>query len=142
MTSLVHIEPGQWCLAYIEHHFPDRIDRDLRASLEMLVEGGSGWDSIDKPEHQFQVVQVHRVMPKTFLDVDGARRARYLVIAAAGSAGELIALRDKLFLIGFEADRLIEAEISRLIHDFAAKTRADALSKVHAALPHIFGRSA
>ncbi|MGO4833570.1 hypothetical protein AB4144_14995 [Rhizobiaceae sp. 2RAB30] len=31
-------------------------------------------------------------------------------------------------------------ETARLIGDFAAQTRADALAKVHAALPHIFGR--
>jgi hypothetical protein len=49
---------------------------------------------------------------------------------------------DFLFAIGFAADRAIEQETARLVSDFAAKTRADALAKVHAALPHIFGRAA
>lgn len=141
MTNFVQMEPGQWVLVYIEHFGPDPWDQDLVRALESLRFGGSGWTCLYKPADQFEVVQVERVMPKTFLDVDGKRRGRYLVVASADTAGEMLALRDKLFAIGFAADRAIEEETNRRMAKFAAKTRADALAKVHAALPHIFGRA-
>lgn len=143
MTALVPIEPGQWVLAYVEYFYPGH-DLDIAAALERLTEGGSGWDCLHKPRDQFNVMQVERVMPKTFHAVGdrGQRRWRYLVVAAASTAGEVLALRDKLFTIGFAADRAIEEESARVMADFTAKVRADALAKVHAALPHIFGRGA
>lgn len=141
MTALVPIEPGQWVLAYVEHFCRATFDGDLRDALERLTEGGSGWDCIHDARQQFDVTLVERVMPKTFM-AQGRRHGRYLVVAAASTAGEVLALRDKLFAIGFAADRAIEEETARRMADFAAKTRADALAKVHAALPHIFGRPA
>lgn len=142
MTAFVPIEPGQWVLAYVEHFGPYPGEGDLREALERLDQGGSGWDCLYRPQDQFEVLQVERAMPKTFT-VKGkrSRHYRYLVVAAASTAGEMLALRDKLFAIGFAADRAIEEETARLITDFARKSRADALAKVHAALPHIFGRS-
>jgi hypothetical protein len=141
MTALVPIEPGQWVLAYIVHFYPSYIEGDMASALEKLVCGGSGWDCIHDAGEQFEVLQVERVMPKTFTaHGERRRRERYLVVASASSAGELLALRDKLFAIGFAADHAIEVEINRLIADFERKTRAEALAKVHAALPHIFGR--
>lgn len=142
MTALVPIAAGQWVLAYVEHFYPSYMEGDMASALEHLVIGGSGWECLREASEQFEVLQVERVMPKTFRIAGGDRRRRYLVVAAAGSAGEMLALRDKLFTIGFAADRAIEAEIDRLISDFARQTRADALAKVHAALPHIFGRTA
>ncbi len=143
MTTFVHIEPGQWVLAYIEHFGPDPWDQNLPGALDRLKYGGSGWTCLRKPSDQFEVMQVEKVMPKTFRAVGNERRQyRYLVIAAADTTGELLALRDKLFAIGFAADRAIEEETDRRMADFTAKTRADALAKVHAALPHLFGRAA
>lgn len=143
MTALVPIEAGQYVLTYIEHFYPGHKDGNMAGALEYLVYGGSGWDCIRKAEDQFEVLQVERVMPKTFMAQGSrSRRSRGLVFAAASTAGEVLALRDKLFAIGFAADRAIEEEKRRLIAAFAAKTRATALTKVHAALPHIFGRSA
>ncbi|PSJ55777.1 hypothetical protein [Pseudaminobacter soli (ex Li et al. 2025)] len=139
MTALIPIEAGQYVLTYIEHFYQGHMDRDMAGALGHLVYGGSGWDCLRKAEDQFEVLQVERVMPKTYL-VPGGRRYRDLVVAAASTSGEMLALRDKLFAIGFAADRAIREEKARLIADFAAKTRADALAKVHEALPHIFGR--
>lgn len=140
MTSFVHIEPGQWVLAYVEHFWPGHHDGDMAGALERLVEGGSGWTCLHRPSDQFDVVQVERVMPKTFISESGERRHRELVVAT-GTAGEMQALRDKLFTIGFAADRAIEEETARRMADFERQTRADALAKIHAALSHIFGRA-
>lgn len=143
MTSFVHIEPGQHVLAYVEHYYPGNFDGDMPGALECLASGGSGWGFLRRSDEQFEVMQVERVMPKTFRAVGRDRRQyRDLVIAAADTAGELLALRDKLFDIGFAADRAIAEETSRRMADFIAGTRAEALAKIHAALPHIFGRLA
>lgn len=153
-TALVPIEPGQWVLAYVEHFYPGYIDGDMPRALDALVDGGSGWTCLREAGEQFDVFRVERVMPATFTaahqcrsidevrETDGKRRSRDLVVAAADTAGEMLVLRDKLFMIGFAADRAIEEETARVMADFTAKTRADALAKVHAALPHIFGRGA
>jgi hypothetical protein len=137
----VQIEPGQWVLAYVEHFYPGYIDGDMAGALERLVHGGSGWDCLRDASDQFEVLFVEKVMPKTFISKSQQRRHRYLVVAS-GSHGEMQALRTKLFTIGFAADRAIEEETARLVSELAARTRADALAKVHAALPHIFGRAA
>jgi hypothetical protein len=142
MTALVHIEPGQWVLTYVEHFYPGYRDGNMPRALEHLVEGGSGWDCLYHGREQFLIVQADRVMPKTFRSSDGKRHDRSLVVAAAGTQSELTALRDKLFAIGVEADQAIERETARVMADFTKKTRADALAKVHRALPHIFGRAA
>lgn len=141
MTALVPIEPGQWVLAYKDGCGPYPGSGELRESVERLVEGGSGWTCFHRPSDQFHVFQVERVMPKTYHAVDCERRHwRDQVVAYAATSGELLALSDKLFAIGFAADRAIEQETARVMSEFIRKTRADALAKVHAALPHIFGR--
>lgn len=142
MTALVHIEPGQWVLAYVEEFYPGYTDGDMAGALEHLVKRGSGWDCLFHGREQFLIVQVDRVMPKTFRSADDRRHRRNLVVAAAGTQSELAALRDKLFAIGVEADEAIERETTRVMADFTRKTRADALAKIHRALPHIFGRAA
>jgi hypothetical protein len=142
MTALVPITAGQWVLAFVEHFGPDPIWCSLPKALERLQFGGSGWDCLREPADQFEVLQVEHIMPKTFRSVGSRRRWRNLVVASADTSGEMLALRDKLFAIGFAADRAIREETARLVADFAKKTRADALAKVHAALPHIFGRAA
>lgn len=140
--KLLPIEQGQWVLTYIEHFYPSYIEGDMKDALERLVTGGSGWTCLRKSADQFNVVQVAHVMPKTFRDTEGNKHWRYLVVASAGTAGEMLALRDKLFTIGFAADRKIEEETARRMTKFKARTRAEALAKIHAALPHIFGGQA
>ena len=142
MTAFVPIMSGQWVLAYNENVGPYPGSGDLREALEMLGHGGSGWSFLHNSAQQFDVLQVEHVMPKTFQSVGGRRHWRNLVVATSDNPGEMLALRDKLFAIGFAADRAIQEETVRRISDFAKKTRAEALAKVHAALPHIFGRTA
>lgn len=141
-TALVPIQPGQWVLAYYDHFWPGNYDNDMPVALERLVERGSGWDCLHNAGQQFEVVQADRVTAKTVFSHGARRTHRSLVVAAADTAGEMLALRDKLFTIGFAADRAIEEETARVMSAFTAQTRADALAKVHAALPHIFGRDA
>jgi len=140
MTSIVQVEPGQWVLAYKPEFGPHPVHRTLHQALENLQYGGSGYDCLRESWQQFDIVQADRVMPKTVLTSDGVRIHRDLIVAAAGSAGEVEALRETLFGIGHAADRAIEEETQRLIAAFERKTRADALARVHASLPHIFGR--
>lgn len=147
MTALVSIEAGQWVLSYRWEFWFGALDGDMAGALDLLVESGSGWDCLRRPSDQFEVIQVGRVMPKTFIASDGQRHRRALIVASASTEGEIVALRDKLFGIGFAADRAIHDEIVRRLSesrmgDYEAKVRADALAKVHAALPHIFGRHA
>lgn len=152
MTALVHIESGQWILAYYDHFWPGHYDVDMAGALEQLAQGGSGWDCLRRPEEQFAVRRADRVMPKTYTHRRASilrpgtmtedRYHRSYVVAAADTAAEMLALRDKLFAIGFAADQAIQEETARVMAGFVAKSRADALAKVHAALPHIFGRTA
>jgi hypothetical protein len=143
MNSLVHIEAGQWVLAYTDGCGPFPGSGELRKAVELLVYEGSGW-TFSRPSDLFDILQVKRVMPKTFTVLDGhpGRRFRDQVVAAASTEGEIVALRDKLFGIGVAADRAIEEETARVMADFARKIRADALAKIHRTLPHIFGRDA
>lgn len=140
MTAVVPIEPGQWVLAYRREFWPGVLDGDMAAALERLAYRGSHWDYLRWPSDQFDVNSVDRVMPKTFIASDGQRHSRDLVVASASTEGEVVALRDKLFGIGFAADHAIEGETARRMATFEASVRADALAKVHAALPHIFGK--
>ena len=105
--NLVPIKAGQWVLSYVGHNGPDPFSQDLIAALERLQRGGSGWGYLFSADEQFKVLQVSRVMPKTFISSD-ERHPRYLVVAAGESASEMQALGDMLFEIGFAADRADE----------------------------------
>ncbi|MGB3418754.1 MAG: hypothetical protein WBA36_18930 [Mesorhizobium sp.] len=112
MRALVPIEPGQWVLAYVEHFWPGHYDGDMARALERLVDGGSGWDCLREASEQFEILQAVRVMPKTYTCMRPSllhpgtmaedRRHRSLVFATAATAGELLALRDKLFAVDFQ----------------------------------------
>ncbi len=145
MTALVPIEPGQWVLAFHQPYGP--YDRPLPELLEGYA--FRHWMDTHRKEEIFFVLQVLKVMPKTFVAIgscrfidEGARLPRSHVIAACHSEAAAIALRDKLFAIGVETGEKIEQEMYRRIEKFAAREREKALRKVHACLPHIFGRSA
>lgn len=120
------------------------------------VNGGSQHDARagteDGPTHRkeeiFFVLQVQKVMPKTYVAIgstrliaEGERLPRSHVIAACQSEAAALALRDKFFAIGVETGKKIEKEMYRRIEKFAAREEAKALRRVHACLPHIFGRS-
>ena len=145
MTNLVHIEPGHWVLAFHQPYGPC-----LRPMAELL-EGYAfrHWMDTDRKEDIFFVLQVQKVMPKTFVANgstrfidEGERLPRSHVIAACQSEAAAIALRDKLFAIGVETGEKIEKEMYRRIEKFAAREEAKAVRKVHRCLPHIFGRGA
>lgn len=138
MMELVPIEHGQFALIYFDHFMPRG---GLRVALESLIHRGSGWDAVQRPADQFDIVQVDHVMKKTFRDCHGRRHDRAMVAATATTESELIALRDKIFTIGFETDNAIEAEMYRLVEPYRAEMKERALMRVHQAMPHVFGRS-
>ena len=146
MTAFVPIEAGQWVLAFHQPYGPYL--RPMPEHLEMFAHRGGGWDNHRK-EDIFFVLQVQKVMPKTFVAIgavrlihEGERLPRSHVIAACQSEAAAIALRDKFFAIGVAASDKIEAEMYRRIEKFAAREEAKAVRKVHVCLPHIFGRDA
>lgn len=147
MTALVHIEPGQWVLAFHQGYGPYM--RPMPQHLESFVCRGGGWESCRASEI-FLIHQVERVMPKTYTSIgndsrlvdDGDRLDRMTVIAAGSARESMLALRDKLYAIGVETDDRVEAEMYRRIEKFAAKERAKAERKIHRLLPLFFGRSA
>ncbi|WP_164777802.1 hypothetical protein [Sinorhizobium meliloti] len=120
--------------------------------LEMFASRGGGWESCRATEI-FHVYCVDDVKPKTyFIDPDESvahprsyikdRQPRSHVIAAGTTREAMIDLRDKIFAIGSETSARIEAEMYRRVERFAAKERAKAIKKIHASLPHIFGKDA
>lgn len=145
MTTVVPIEPGQWALAWNEHCFHDDDDcagDPIQAAALRLKFRGAGWEHL-RAGQLFEVHRVSRVMPKTYMKASpysgsGHRAYRDLVIATGATELAMTALRDELFAIGHETDDAIEWEAARLVSEFAAKTRADAVEKIHALLPHIF----
>lgn len=145
MTEFVPIEPYQWVLAFHQPYGPYL--RAMPEHLEMFAHRGGGWDSHRK-EEIFLVHQIKQVMPKSYVAVgasrfvrDGERLPRMCVIASCQSEAAAIALRDKFFAIGLKTSDKIEAEMYRRIEKFAAREEQKAVRKVHACLPHIFGRT-
>lgn len=138
MTALVQMQPGEWALAFDQPYFWP--DDDMAAHLERFARRGGGWDR-HLADEMFVVHQIADVKPKTYFAVgDRRRHSRIYVFATAQSAAAAAVLRDKFFAIGVEADEAIEKEMYRLVEPFAVKKHAEALAKVHATLPHIFGR--
>ncbi|MGA6113343.1 hypothetical protein [Agrobacterium radiobacter] len=147
MTSFVHIEPGQWVLAFYEPYGP--FNREMSEHLEMFTSQGGGWDH-HRETDIFRLHRVTDVKPKTyFADITiskhkiraNDRYHRSHVIAAGSTEEEMTALRAKFFAIGVDADDRVNKEMYRRIKIFKAKERAAALEKIHACLPHIFGRA-
>ncbi|PAP94507.1 hypothetical protein [Mesorhizobium wenxiniae] len=140
MTAQIEIQPGQWVLAYVDQFCTAYIDDDMPRALERLTSGGSGWACLSpkRPWEQFMVSFVAKAMPKTWENEHGWRGRRSFIIAVADTQAEMLALRDELFSIGFVADKQIEEETARVMADFERATKADALAKIHAALPHMF----
>ncbi|RMI21353.1 hypothetical protein [Sinorhizobium meliloti] len=150
MTTFVHIERGQWVLAFDEPYGPYLAA--MPEHLEMFASRGGGWDS-HRATEIFHIYRVNDVKPKTyFINTDEFvahprsyikdRQPRSHVIAAGATKEAMIDLRDKMFAIGSDASDRIEAEMYRRIESFAAKERAKAIKKIHAGFPHIFGKDA
>lgn len=144
MTELVTLDPGQWVLAFNQPYAP--YDKPMPEHLEMFCSRGGGWDIHDKDE-MFFIMQVDRVMPKTFT-VDGSTRFirkgqrldRSCVIAALATPGDCLGLRERFFAIGAEADEQIDFAVDRLARPIRKRVYAQARKEVHSCLPHIFGR--
>lgn len=147
MTTLIDIKPGQWVLAFFQPYgLYD--DRPMTEHLEMFVRNGGGWDG-HQADEIFLIVEVEKVMPKTYISVGesrhvrrGERLYRVNVIAAFSTQAEAIALRDRFHAIGVAADDQIDFVVDRLARPVRKRVYAKALKKVHACLPHIFGRKA
>ena len=146
MTDFIPIEPGQWVLAFDQPYGP--YDRTVAEHLEWFNKRGGGWDSARATE-LFLVHQVEKVMPKTYIGsapIGGSRYTstlerfdRVFIIAAGKSSADMIALRDKLFAIGADADDAIKAEADRRMEKFIDRVRAKAIKKIHRQFPHFFG---
>lgn len=138
MTPFIDIKPGQWVLAF-QHPFGPYV-REMPDVLESYAV--KHWmDSFTKDEIFF-IAQVETVKPKTFtatepVPYEGSRIPRCQVIAACRSKDAAIALRDKFFAIGEEAEDAIEKEIEK----FADRKRAAAEKKIHKLFPSFFPKA-
>lgn len=148
MTALVHIESGQWVLAFDQPYFYP--GSDMAEWLERFTSWGGGWDG-HRASEIFVVHQVEKVMPKTYVakswrrgaaETDVCRYPRENVVQAFATQAEAIGVRDRFHEIGVKATDDIEKEATRLIQAYAAKRTATALKEIHACLPHIFRRKA
>ncbi|MGE8105168.1 hypothetical protein ACQKP1_15925 [Allorhizobium sp. NPDC080224] len=143
MDDHIAISPGQWVLAC--ERFTGPIDTTLAEHLERFA--FHHWMDTTPVDDLLAVLQVDKVMPNTFTAKGGSRQTsagqrlpRAYVVASFETEAEAVALRDKLFGIGDEAGRKIEAEMYRRVEKFAEREKAKALKKIHRALPQIFGR--
>ncbi len=144
MTQLVPIEPSQWVLSF---HQPYGLydGKTMESRLEEMA--FRHWMDGTSAEEMFFVMQVQKVMPKTFTVLgngryisEGDRLYRFNVVAAFKTEEAGIALRDKLFGIGEDVGDRIEKEMYRRIEKFSAREEAKGIKRVHRCLPHIFGR--
>lgn len=134
MTPLVHIEPGQWVLAFHQPYGPYL--QPMREHLECFAQRGGGWS--DHRAHEiFLVCQAGKVMPKTY-QAGGSRLDRSSVVAAFQSEAEAMAFRDRFYAIGADAEDKVEREMFRRVEKFAAREHAKAVRKIHLAFPDIF----
>lgn len=143
MTKLVPIEPGQWVLSF---HQPYGLydGKTMESRLEEMA--FRHWMDGTSADEMFFVMQVLKVMPKTFTVLgsgryisEGERLYRFNVVAALKTKEAGIALRDKLFGIGEDVGDRIEKEMYRRIEKFSAREEAKGIKRVHRCLPHIFG---
>ena len=147
MNTFVDIKPGQWALAFFQPFGP--YFREMPEHLEGFARRGGGWDNCE-PAEIFQIHQIVKVMPKTYISSgnkgryvsDGDRLDRLTVIAAGSSREKMIELRDKLYAIGVETSDAIETEMYRRIAKFAERKEAQAQKRIHRMFPEIFGREA
>lgn len=144
MSSLVPIEPGQWVLSF---HQPYGLydGKTMESRLEEMA--FRHWMDGTSADEMFFVMQVQKVMPKTFTVSgngryisEGERLYRFNVVAAFKTQEAGIALRDQLFGIGEDVGDRIEKEMYRRIEKFSAREEAKGIKRVHRCLPHIFGR--
>lgn len=142
--TFVDIKPGQWVLAFQQPYGP--YHRSLAEEIETYA--FVHWMDNRAKSDVFFVLQVEKVMPKTYRvsgsnqDIrDGESLPRSHVIAGFKTEADATALCDKLFSIGVETGKKIEAEMYRRIQKFADREEAKGLKKIHACLPHIFTKS-
>lgn len=143
MTSLVHIEPGQWVLAF---HQPYGLYDGITMAERLEQYAFRHWMEVAHPNEEFLVMQVDQVKPKTYTVIGsgryiraGERLPRYNVIAALKTEAAALELRDKLCSIGEEVGDRIEKEMYRRIQKFSEREQAKGLKRVHRCLPQFFG---
>lgn len=141
MSTLIDIKSGQWVLSFTQPYGP--YDSTLAERLEHHA--FHHWMDTITADEQFFVLQVDRVMPKTFtahgssrMVGAGERLPRSHVIAARKTEAATLALRDKFFAIGVETADRIHEEMCRRAQKFADREQAKAVKKIHRAFPHIF----
>lgn len=146
MSSLVHIEPGQWVLSF---HQAYGLHDDITMTERLEEYAFRHWMDNGNVEEELFVKQVLKVMPNTFtvsgscrFIKEGDRLLRFNVIAALKTESAALALRDKLFAIGDDVGDRIEKEMHRRIQKFSEREQAKGLKRVHRCLPQIFGRDA
>ncbi|WP_198650657.1 hypothetical protein [Agrobacterium pusense] len=143
MTKLVQIEPGQWVLSF---HQPYGLYDGMTMESRLEEMAFRHWMDGTSADEMFFVMQVQKVMPKTFTVysscryiTEGERLYRFNVVAALKTREAAIALRDKLFGIGEDAGDRVEKEMYRRIQKFEERERAKGLKRVHRCLPQFFG---
>lgn len=147
MTSFVPITAGQFVLAFDEPYFDS--DRSLAENLMRLAYRSAGWDYTSAGEDVLLIRHVSKLMPKTYVGGGetrhGWQEGRYhrdSVVASADKPEPLADLRFKLIAIGVAADDYLEERVRKFLVPIEPRVRAKAIKKIHAALPHIFGRDA
>ncbi|MBB4402560.1 MULTISPECIES: hypothetical protein [Rhizobium/Agrobacterium group] len=144
MSSLVPIEPGQWILSF---HQPYGLydGKTMESRLEEMA--FRHWMDGTSADEMFFVMQVQKVMPKTFTVYsscryisEGERLYRFNVVAALKTREAALALRDKLFGIGEDVGDRIEKEMYRRIERYSEREQAKGLKRVRRCLPEFFGR--
>ncbi|AGB73544.1 MULTISPECIES: hypothetical protein [Rhizobium] len=86
------------------------------------------WMDTHRSEEIFFVLQVQKVMPKTFVAFgscryveEGERLPRSHIIADCKSEADALALRDRFFAIRVDTGKTIEKEMYRRVDKFAAR---------------------
>lgn len=146
MTKCIEIKTGDWVLSF-DQPYGLHDEKTMPEILESYA--FQHWMDTRGKEEIFFVLQVQKVMPKTFTATgvhryieDGDRLPRSNVIAAVKSEASALALRDKLYAIGVETGDKIEVEMFRRVEKFAAREKAKALKKIHRCFPYFFGSGA
>jgi hypothetical protein len=139
MNAFVQMNPGQWALAFDQPYFHP--GSDMAEWLVRFTTWGGGWDG-HRATEMFLVHEIQSVKPKTYFTTGGERFHRECVVAACETSAAAIELRDSFFAIGVETTTAVEEEMHRLVQPFAERKEAEALERIHACFPHIFGSGA
>ncbi len=139
MINYVQIQTGQFALCMEQHHLS--MKGDPASNVEGIARMFETWDYVRSCHDIYFIVEVGSVSKKTFRTTGGRRHTRDLVIASAQSKQAAEALRDRLHSISVDAEKAYQDGCAEFQNKVASKVIADAINKVHSAMPHIFGRA-